>query len=128
MLTSHHVHLATREGNLTESKKPIARVVHAPIETLRRYYRALNKDQQVVFAQKIGTSTGHLPQIFLGYKPCNAVYAIRIDKVTGGAVSMCDCRPDIDWEYVLKALKRRQRLKKEEEAKHVGKDSESAGS
>lgn len=56
------------------------------------------------FAVRIGTTYKHLQQIAYGNRPCNPVYAVNIDRETGGQVPMQEMCPEIDWDHVFSAM------------------------
>lgn len=52
------------------------------------------------FAQKCGTTLGHLRQIYYGNRSCDAGLAIEIEKNTNQAIKCEDLRKDIDFLYL----------------------------
>ena len=72
---------------------------------LRDYYLALDKKQRNQFAGQVGTTTGHLHQIYHGYSKCNEAVAIEIDKFTKGKIKCDDLCPDVDFAYLRKLCK-----------------------
>ena len=79
---------------------------------LHTVWMGMTQTKREAFCEKIGTSMGHVPQIMYGHKPTRITLAINMDKETKGEIPMWESRPDVDWDYVLKALKRRERILK----------------
>lgn len=53
-----------------------------------------------MFAARCGTSIGHLTNVAYGYRSCAESLAIAIERETGGAVTVEELRPDIDWQVI----------------------------
>lgn len=82
-------------------------------EALREYVRRIHPEVRDKFAESIGTSRGQLSQIIHGARPCAVVYAVNIDRLTNGAVPMTGMAPNVDWDYVRTALRRRRSYRAE---------------
>lgn len=70
------------------------------IQPMLDWLNSLPAKTQASIAEKIGTTTGQLRQIAYGNRKCNPVYAVEIDKYSGGRVSMTLLAPEIDWDHV----------------------------
>lgn len=78
------------------------------LDTLRDYCRQMrSRSQRDEFAAKVGTTFNHLTQIYYGNRPCAMAYAVNIDRLTGGLVSMTALLPDVDWKHVKSRMKGR---------------------
>ena len=71
-----------------------------PAKTLRQLILALSEDERHEFAEKVGTSDGHLRQIYRGFRTCSSKTAVEIDKATNGLIKADWLRPDTDFEYI----------------------------
>jgi len=62
---------------------------------LKTYLKSLSDDgQRTAFAERCGTSLGHLRNIGYGQKSCATDLAVRIERESRGAVSRPELRPD----------------------------------
>jgi DNA-binding transcriptional regulator YdaS (Cro superfamily) len=66
---------------------------------LRTLWLSMSFDARQTFAERCGTSFGHLRNVVYG-KPCAEKLAIAIDRETQGAIRCEDLRPDVDWAYL----------------------------
>lgn len=57
-------------------------------------------EDQSKFAAACGTTVGYLRLIAYGNRRCGESLAINIDRESGGAVSIEELRPDVDWSYL----------------------------
>ena len=73
---------------------------HAKKISLRDYYLGLDKLARQVFAENVGTTTGHIHQIYNGYSKCNESVAIKMEKISGGLISCDELCPETDFNYV----------------------------
>lgn len=73
---------------------------HSKKISLRDYYLSLDRLAREVFAEKVGTTTGHIHQIYNGYSKCNESVAIRMDKISNGLISCDELCPDADFNYI----------------------------
>lgn len=78
------------------------RISHGKKPELRDFCLAMSREDREIFAEKVGTTAGHLHQIYHGYSKCNEALAIEIDKATGGQVKCDDLCPDVDFDYLRK--------------------------
>lgn len=69
------------------------------------YLKPLTPEDRDAFAERIGTSVGHLKQIGYGNRTCNPEYAVNIDRETGRKVTMQEMCPEMDWDHVLSAMR-----------------------
>lgn len=72
---------------------------------LKAYLFALPVPERTAFAQRCGTTCGHLRNVAYGYRTCAEGVAIAIERESAGAVTCEELRPDVDWAY----LRRRHR-------------------
>ena len=70
---------------------------------LRTYLGGLEPPVREDFAERCGTSLGHITNVMYGYKPCGPELAVSIERESGGAVTRRDLRPD-DWERIWPEL------------------------
>lgn len=70
------------------------------IKELRDFVLSLSQDERRNFADKCGTTTGMLLQIYCGNRKCNPTLAIEIDKHSGGLVKCDVLCPDVDFDYL----------------------------
>ena len=52
------------------------------------------------FAERCGTSLGHLNNVAYGYKPCGEALAVCIERESSGAVRVETLCPDVDWRVI----------------------------
>ena len=69
---------------------------------LRDYFLSLTKDKRDDFAEKCGTTTGQIIQIYSGNRSCNPALAINFDRERGGVIKCDDLCPDVDFDYLRK--------------------------
>lgn len=68
---------------------------------LRTYIASLpNHEARVAFAERCGTTIGHLRNVAGGHKPCGETLAINVDRESDGAVSCEELCPSVDWAYL----------------------------
>lgn len=67
---------------------------------LKTYLETMSLDDRGGFAERCGTSAGHLRNISYGYKTCREKLAINIERESQGAVTIENLCPDVDWAYV----------------------------
>ena len=70
------------------------------MENFITYLKRMTEEQRHAFAQKCGTSFGHLRNISYGQKTCAEKLAIDIERESFGAVRCEELRPDVDWAYL----------------------------
>jgi DNA-binding transcriptional regulator YdaS (Cro superfamily) len=71
--------------------------------SLREYLHAIPVTERQEFANRCGTTIGHLNQVAYG-KYCNIEVAVAVHRETSGTVSMQDMYPSLDWDYVRQVL------------------------
>ena len=64
------------------------------------YLKSLPRDDRSDFAERCGTTLGHLQNAAYGYKPFGAELAIRIEAETKGKVRAEELRPDVPWHVI----------------------------
>lgn len=67
------------------------------MEELKQYLRSLSPHEKVDFARRIGTTIGYLRKALsvgaeFGIRTC-----VAIERESGGAVTVDDLIPDVDW-------------------------------
>lgn len=67
------------------------------------YLQQFKKPTREVFAERCGTSIGHMTNIAYGYKPCSPELAVAIEQVSGRAVTRQELRPH-DWPRIWPEL------------------------
>jgi DNA-binding transcriptional regulator YdaS (Cro superfamily) len=67
---------------------------------LKTYLTPMTPDERKAFAERCGFSIGHLNNLMYGCKPCDAEYAINIERESGGVVPCEKSAPDVDWSVV----------------------------
>lgn len=70
----------------------------------------LTPAERADFADRCGTTVGHLNNIAYDDKTCGEDLAVRIDRESGGKVPVESLRPDVDWAYLRGTAKRSSRL------------------
>jgi DNA-binding transcriptional regulator YdaS (Cro superfamily) len=78
---------------------------------LKPFLFAMPMGLRVAFAERCGTTYGHIRNVSYGQKACAPELAINIERESGGAVRCEELRPDVDWAYL-----RRSRAKRKEAA------------
>lgn len=67
------------------------------------YLRPFDRAERSAFAERCGTSLGHLTNIAYGYKPCSPELAVSIELESGRAVTRPEMRPE-DWARIWPEL------------------------
>lgn len=67
---------------------------------IKTYVMSLAPDERRQFADRCGTSLGHLRNIGYGFRTCADGLAIAIERESGGAVTVEELSPDTDWAYI----------------------------
>lgn len=71
------------------------------ISILKDFISSLGNDEaRCEFAEKCGTTLGHLRQIYYGNRSCDVGLAIEIEKNTDKTITCEDLRQDIDFSYL----------------------------
>ncbi len=70
---------------------------------LRTFLAEKTPAERKTFAERCGTSAGHLANVAYGYKPCGAALAIAIERESRGRVRCETLRPDVDWKYLRRS-------------------------
>lgn len=62
---------------------------------IKNYWKSLKRPAKVELANSLDTTPEYLRHVFLYGKPAGAVMARGIERVTGGAVTAAELRPDL---------------------------------
>jgi DNA-binding transcriptional regulator YdaS (Cro superfamily) len=75
---------------------------------LKAYLKTLSLPERAAFAERCGTSLGHLNNIAYGLRTCAEQLAMAIEEYSGGAVAVETLRPDLieRWRYIRGTAKR----------------------
>lgn len=76
--------------------------------TLKDFLQSMSLRHRDRFAERCGTTGGHLRNISYGYKQAAAELAICIERESHGAVTVEELRPDVDWEVIRSSRARRK--------------------
>lgn len=66
------------------------------MEKLKTHLAPLSKDEREAFANRCGTTLGHLNNVMYGVRPCATDLAVSIERESGLTVRRWDVRPK-DW-------------------------------
>lgn len=64
---------------------------------LKTYFFALTPDDRKVFAEKVGTSVGHLNNVAYGYTSLSPVASVAVERESDKAVTRQELHPDDYW-------------------------------
>jgi DNA-binding transcriptional regulator YdaS (Cro superfamily) len=70
---------------------------------LKSFMAGLDTAQRKELADACDTSTGHLQNVMYGYRTCAPELAVRLERITVGAITRKDMRPD-DWQDIWPEL------------------------
>jgi DNA-binding transcriptional regulator YdaS (Cro superfamily) len=70
------------------------------MESLRSYLNSLPVPEQEAYAERCGTSLGYLRKVISLKVRVREALAIALERESGGAVSVDETRPDVDWAYL----------------------------
>jgi DNA-binding transcriptional regulator YdaS (Cro superfamily) len=74
------------------------------MEQLKSYLKALaDDDARTEFAVRCSTTLGHIRNVSYGLRPAAPELCVLIEKITNGAVTRRDLRPD-DWHRIWPEL------------------------
>lgn len=79
-------------------------------EALRTYLNSLEVDEQVLYAERAGTTLGYLRKALSTKERIAESTAIALDRESNGAVPVESVRPDVDWSYLRGTSKRPSRV------------------
>lgn len=65
--------------------------------SLLDFLKCINKNERLALASDLDTSIAQLNHIAYGARRANVLVAIRINRITDGAVELDSMRSDIDW-------------------------------
>ena len=66
----------------------------------RRYFDKLSSPERQALAEQCGTSIEYLRLIASGRRNPKAELAVALERESGGAVTLEDLMPAVDWAYV----------------------------
>lgn len=69
----------------------------------KTYFFGLSPQDRKGFAEKVGTSAGHLTNHAYGYTPLAPAVCVLVEKESDGAVTRQELRPD-DWAAIWPEL------------------------
>lgn len=67
---------------------------------LKAYLSTMTLKQRSAFAERCGTTGGHLRNVSYGYRPAAEALAIAIERESLGSVLVEELRPDVDWAVI----------------------------
>lgn len=67
---------------------------------LKDYLQSIPPAERTAFAERCGTTDGHLRNVSYGYRRCAESLAIAIERESGGQIRVEDLRPDVDWAVI----------------------------
>lgn len=67
---------------------------------LKDYLQTIPPGERAGFAERCGTTEGHLRNVSYGYRTCAESLAIAIERESGGQIRVEDLRPDVDWAVI----------------------------
>lgn len=67
---------------------------------LKAYLETLSVADREKFAERCGSTAGHLRNVSYGYRPCGESLAIAIERESGRHVRCEELRPDVDWQFL----------------------------
>lgn len=76
--------------------------------TLKEFLQSMSLRQRDRFAERCGTTGGHLRNVSYGYKQAAESLAINIERESNGAVTVEELRPDVDWSVIRDSRVRRR--------------------
>ena len=65
--------------------------------SLQEYLKIHGQAARIKLAQELGTHVQQITNFAYGYRRPNIQAALKINRLTGGAVTLEELRPDIDW-------------------------------
>jgi DNA-binding transcriptional regulator YdaS (Cro superfamily) len=76
--------------------------------TLKEFLQTMTLRQRDRFAERVGTTGGHLRNVSYGYKKAAESLAINIERESHGIVTVEELRPDVDWRVIRDSRVRRR--------------------
>lgn len=67
---------------------------------LKTFLETMSTDERDEFAERCGSTGGHLRNVSYGYRSCAEGLAIAIERESKGKVRCETLRPDVDWKYL----------------------------
>ncbi len=71
--------------------------------SLKEHLQSLTPTARRAFADRCGTTEGHLRNVSYGYRRCAESLAIAIERETHGAIRVEQLRPDVAWSVIRKS-------------------------
>ena len=68
--------------------------------TLKDYLHSIPPEDRAAFANRCGTTEGHLRNVAYGYRSCAESLAIAIERESDAAIRVEQLRPDVDWAVI----------------------------
>lgn len=84
--------------------------------TLKEFLQTMSLRQRDRFAERCGTTGGHLRNISYGYKQAAPELAIAIERESNADVTVEELRPDVDWSVIRDSRARRRSVQTQEAA------------
>lgn len=67
---------------------------------LKSYLETMPMTEREAFAERCGSTAGHLRNVSYGYRTCAESLAIAIERESKREVRCEDVRPDVDWQFL----------------------------
>ena len=67
---------------------------------LKDFLKTMSLPAREAFAEKCGTTFGHLRNVAYGLRPCRESLAIEIDRESHAKVTCEELRSDVDWAHL----------------------------
>jgi hypothetical protein len=64
------------------------------------YLKKMTRTERAEFAERCGTSLGHLQNVAYGYKPCKPELAMAIEEESNHAVCVESVAPEYRWHVI----------------------------
>ena len=77
---------------------------------LKTYLSNLSTESRKVFAESVGTTSGHLANVSYGYKTLGEKVCVAVEQKTKGKVTRQELRPT-DWQDIWPELMKRKTRK-----------------
>ncbi len=74
-------------------------VISHPMD-LKSFLETIPIAEREAFAQRCGSTAGHMRNVSYGYRTCAESLAIAIERETSGKVRCETLRPDVDWQFL----------------------------
>lgn len=67
---------------------------------LKSFLETLSMTEREDFAERCGSTAGHLRNVSYGYRSCAESLAISVERESGRKVRCESLRPDVDWQFL----------------------------